>query len=141
VSGGEDPGRGALYERVGGREFFARLVADFYRRVASDERLRAMYPEDLGPPQRRLAAFLVQYFGGPRDYEALRGEPRLRLRHLGFPIDKAARDAWFAHMSAAVSAADLPPAEASELRSYFEQTSTFLINRGGLSLSGENPRG
>lgn len=126
----------SLYERVGGREFFVGLVDTFYAAVAEQPLLREMYPEDLQPAATRLCAFLVQYFGGPPDYEALRGEPRLRMRHFEFGIDKAARDTWFACMAAAVASSGADPESAETLLSYFEATSTFLINRGGLALKG-----
>ena len=55
----------SLYYRVGGGEFFTDLVDRFYLRVITDEMLRPMYPEDLNPGKANLAAFLVQYWGGP----------------------------------------------------------------------------
>ena len=124
-----------LYDRVGGREFFVELVAAFYAGVAEDPLLLPMYPADLDAAREHLTLFLVQYFGGPRDYEATRGEPRLRLRHMKFPIDRAARDAWMARMEAAITASDAAPDVAEELRAYFSSTATFLINRG-LSIVG-----
>ena len=85
----------SFYEQVGGRPFFAKLVAEFYRGVATDPVLKPMYPEaDLGPAEERLTMFLEQYWGGPRTYSDLRGHPRLRLRHAPFVINPAARDAW-----------------------------------------------
>jgi hemoglobin len=125
----------SLYERVGGREFFVGLVAHFYAGVAEDPVLLPLYPSDLDAAREHLLPFLVQYFGGPRDYEAVRGEPRLRLRHMPFAIDRAARDAWMARMEAAIAASGAAAADADELRSYFSSTATFLINRG-LSIVG-----
>ena len=81
-----------VYERIG-PEGFERLVRAFYRRVAADPLLSAMYPEDVEPAERRLRLFLIQLFGGPATYSEERGHPRLRKRHMGFRIDQAARDA------------------------------------------------
>jgi hemoglobin len=51
-----------FYEAVGGEETFRRLVAGFYRRVAADPLLRAVYPEeDLSGAEERLRLFLMQY--------------------------------------------------------------------------------
>ena len=124
-----------LYERVGGSEFFITLVDRFYEGVAVAPVLVAMYPEDVSESRSHLALFLIQYFGGPRDYEAQRGEPKLRFRHLRFPIDTAARDAWVSAMDAAVEESGCQPPEADELRRYFAATATFLVNRG-LSIVG-----
>ena len=57
------------YDDFGGHETFAKLVREFYRGVAEDEALRALYPEqDLGPAEERLRMFFEQYWGGPTTY-------------------------------------------------------------------------
>ncbi|HEU4399573.1 MAG TPA: globin, partial [Actinomycetota bacterium] len=54
-----------LYEAAGGEPTFRRLIAGFYRRVAADPVLRAVYPEeDLSGAEERLRLFLMQYWGG-----------------------------------------------------------------------------
>jgi hemoglobin len=99
-----------------------------------------MYPEDLSGPRQRLSLFLIQYWGGPSDYDQLRGHPRLRLRHRDFPIGHAERKAWLEHMSAAVRAGGLAGEDEEELISYFTWASATLVNRpartppGGRSL-------
>ncbi len=118
-----------VYEAIGGSATFERLVEMFYAGVADDPVLRRLYPKDLTDSKRHLTLFLIQYFGGPGTYSKERGHPRLRMRHLPFPIDQAARDAWVGHMSAAVDSLDLPEAARKELRGYFEGAATFLINR------------
>ncbi|HWW52952.1 MAG TPA: globin [Acidimicrobiales bacterium] len=120
-----------LYERVGGDQFFARLVADFYAAVGTDPVLRPLYPADLGPPAARLAAFLVQYWGGPTTYSDERGHPRLRMRHAPFVIGAAERAAWWRHMSEAVAASGATPAEQAELLGYFERAADAMVNAGG----------
>lgn len=118
-----------VYEAVGGEKTFVDLVERFYAGVATDPILRPMYPADLGPAKRHLALFLMQYFGGPRTYLEERGHPRLRARHLPFPVDRAARDAWLTQMAAAVRSMDLPEAARDQLMRYFEGAADFLINR------------
>jgi hemoglobin len=118
-----------FYDRVGGPETFRRLVAAFYRGVASDEILRPMYPEqDLGPAEDRLRMFLEQYWGGPTTYQEQRGHPRLRMRHYAFKVNPAARDRWLLHMRAAVDELALPPIYEAELWSYLERAATSMIN-------------
>lgn len=117
-----------LFEAAGGEATFRRIVNRFYEAVASDPVLRPLYPQDLEESQRRLALFLMQYFGGPSTYSEERGHPRLRMRHLPFTIGQAERDAWVRHMTAAVEAETLPlPLEAA-LLDYFDRAATFLIN-------------
>ncbi len=119
-----------VFEAVGGAETFKVLVERFYAGVASDPVLRAVYPEeDLSAAAERLTLFLIQYWGGPDDYSARRGHPRLRLRHQPFAIGQAERDAWLRHMTAAVESLEMPSEIRKALLDYFETTSTAMINR------------
>ena len=104
------------------------LTAHFYSAVADDPILRPLYPEDLAPAQAHLCGFLIQYWGGPTTYSDARGHPRLRMRHVNFAIGAAERDAWFGHMSDAVKAAHLDPADELEMLGYFANAATHMIN-------------
>lgn len=128
-----DPQPGAtpltFYDEVGGYRTFERLVDAFYRGVADDEVLRAMYPEeDLGPAKERLTLFLAQYWGGPTTYSEQRGHPRLRMRHAPFHVDPDARDRWLAHMRAAVDELDLPPLHEATLWDYLQRAAFAMVN-------------
>jgi len=119
-----------VFEAVGGAETFKVLVERFYAGVAADPVLRAVYPEEaLLDAATRLTLFLIQYWGGPDDYSAQRGHPRLRLRHQPFAIGQAERDAWLGHMTSAVDSLQLAPEIRKALLDYFETTSTAMINR------------
>lgn len=117
------------YERMGGHETFAQIVREFYRGVAGDPELRAMYPEeDLGPAEERLRMFLEQYWGGPTTYHELRGHPRLRMRHVPFAVTPSQRDRWLRHMLAAVDTVDLDPQADAALRDYLVRAADMLVN-------------
>jgi hemoglobin len=117
------------YDDFGGEEFFTALVADFYRGVADDPVLRPMYPEaDLGPAERRLRLFLMQYWGGPGTYSEERGHPRLRMRHAPFPVDEQARDRWLAHMRAALDARQLPAELDQQMWQYLTSAAHAMVN-------------
>jgi hemoglobin len=119
----------SFYDQVGGHETFRRLVHEFYRGVAADEKLRALYPEeDLGPAEVRLRMFLEQYWGGPTTYSQERGHPRLRMRHHPFKVTPAQRDRWLHHMMAAVDTLGLAPADDLILRDYLERAAHSLVN-------------
>src|ERR1051326_4034631 len=113
-----------------GEEGFARLVAAFYAQVPHDEVLSPLYPpHDLAGAEQRLRDFLIYRFGGPQAYIEQRGHPRLRMRHAPFPIGSAARDRWVQLMDRALEQAALPEEARQVLRSFFDSTATFLMNR------------
>ena len=92
----------SFYDQVGGHETFVKLVHEFYRGVAGDPPLRALYPEDdLGPAEVRFRMFLEQYWGGPTTYS---------------------------DMMAAVDTLDLAPANDLLLRDYLERAAHSMVN-------------
>ena len=78
--------------------------------------------------EERLRLFLEQYWGGPRTYSEQRGHPRLRMRHMPYTVDFAARDAWLRHMRTAVDSLDLPPLQEAELWDYLERAAHSMVN-------------
>ena len=122
---------GDLHPRVGDAPF-AGLVAAFYRGVRTDDLLGPMYPpDDWDNAEARLRGFLVQRCGGPDDYSRQRGHPRLRMRHLPFAIDAAARDRWLELMDAALAESAFSEADRNDLRRFFVMVATHMINRPG----------
>jgi len=121
----------SLYDTAGGMPFFESLVDRFYAGVASDPVLLAVYPDtdNFAGARRRLTLFLAQYWGGPRTYDSERGHPRLRMRHAPFAIGPAERDAWLAHMVAAIASVDAPVEVAGRLRAYVEMAAEAMRNR------------
>lgn len=118
-----------LYDVIGGAPTFERLVHAFYQGVAGDPQLRALYPEeDLGPAERRLRMFLEQYFGGPTTYSQERGHPRLRMRHVPYPVTLDMRDRWLRHMLDALDSLDLPEEHREAMRDYFFRAAHMLVN-------------
>ena len=121
----------AVYGAIG-EAGFARLVSAFYRQIPNDDILGQMYPpEDLAGAEERLRDFLVGRFGGPPRYIEQRGHPRLRMRHMPFMLNQAARDRWMQLMTKAIVEAELPSDAAAVLLGFFHPMSTFLINRPG----------
>jgi hemoglobin len=118
-----------IYDLAGGDAPFRRMVDLFYEQIARDPLLRPLFPDDLEPGKERQFLFITQYFGGPARYNALRGHPRLRMRHAPFVVGPVERDAWVAHMLAAIDAVGFGEQVRAALRDYFERTATFLINQ------------
>jgi hemoglobin len=118
--------------KVIGEEGFTRLIAAFYRQVPGDEILAAMYPpQDLGGAEQRLRDFLIGRFGGPQRYIEQRGHPRLRMRHMPFAVNTAARERWLQLMANALDEVKLPAEVDAYLREFFDGVSAMLVNRPG----------
>jgi hemoglobin len=65
--------------------------------------IRAMHSGNLEPVKFVLKRYLGEWLGGPPLYSQDRGHPRLRMRHIRFPIGETERDAWLACMEAAMT--------------------------------------
>jgi hemoglobin len=119
---------GEIYQQIG-EEGFARLAAAFYKQVPTDDILGPMYPaEDMHGAEERLRDFLVGRFGGPQRYMEQRGHPRLRMRHMPYKLDQAARDRWVQLMERALDDAKLPKESHDLLCAFFHHMASFLMN-------------
>lgn len=122
------------YQRIGGDAAIERLVEAFYRHMDSrpDARgIRAMHAPDLTAIRAVLVLYLREWMGGPRDYTARRGHPRLRHRHLPFAIGADERDAWLACMRAALADTGVEPALQGELMAAFAKVADWMHNTRG----------
>ena len=119
------------YAQLGGHTAVVRLVDAFYAQMdhlPEARHIRAMHPPDLSAVKSVLVRFLCEWLGGPADYSAQRGHPRLRRRHLPFPIGAAERDAWLACMRGALDQLDVDPRLKEQLMQAFFRTADFLRN-------------
>lgn len=94
------------FERLGGAQTVDRLVEAFYANMDSmDEArgIRAMHGASLAPVKHVLKTYLSEWLGGPKNYSAVKGHPRLRMRHMRFSIGPAERDAWLSCMKTALA--------------------------------------
>src|SRR5215469_15534476 len=119
-----------LYHALGGMDTCRRLAVAFYAHVEHDSVLRPLYPPTLkGCPIEVLAAFFIQFFGGPCAYAPRRWSLSLREAHLRFPIGQREREAWLTDMFQAIDEVKIEEPMRSALRWFFAQSSAFLINQ------------
>lgn len=93
------------FQSIGGQAVVDRLVDLFYDRMDTlpeARAIRAMHPADLTGIRIVLKKYLAEWLGGPKTYSEERGHPRLRMRHMPFPIGIAERDAWMLCMNGAL---------------------------------------
>ncbi|MFM9113421.1 MAG: group II truncated hemoglobin, partial [Polynucleobacter victoriensis] len=85
------------YELIGGAEKLRELVDRFYDLMDLEESyqgIRVMHPADLSTSREKLYMFLSGWMGGPDLFVQQYGHPRLKARHLPFPIGLSERDQW-----------------------------------------------
>ena len=117
-----------------GTERIQALAARFYEVMDETEpALARLHPLD--PDGRvaqanrdRFAMFLVGWLGGPQDYVAQHGHPRLRMRHGGVRVDEAMRDAWVRCMDRAMDDLGIDGDVRTYLDGRFFEVATFLRN-------------
>lgn len=81
--------------------------------------------------RERFALFLVGWLGGPQDYIATHGHPRLRMRHAKVRVDIPMRDAWLRAMSRALDACGVVGPVRSYLDVRFAEVADFMRNASG----------
>jgi len=99
--------QGTLFDAIGGFAALERLIPAFYERVGNHPSLIPIFPDDLTEVARKQMLFMAQFLGGPALYSEERGHPRLRRRHLPFPITPERKDAWLACMKEAMIEAEI----------------------------------
>lgn len=123
------------FARLGGAGAVKRLAEAFYDAMEAQEpALAALHQQDApGKVSRgsrdRFALFLIGWLGGPQDYTAQHGHPRLRMRHGQVPVDAAMRDAWVRSMERAMEACAVAPPMHRYLSARFAEVADFLRNR------------
>jgi hemoglobin len=119
------------FDLIGGALAIDRLVETFYRNMESRPEARnisAMHAADLEPAKAILKLYLREWLGGPAEYSKQRGHPRLRQRHIRFPIGPAERDAWLACMNAALDEVVPEPGPRKKLKGAFHKLADWLRN-------------
>ncbi len=118
----------ALLERIGGREVIERVVDAFYDAVETDEQLRPLFPEDMGPGREKQKLFMEQWLGGEPRYSERHGHPRLRRRHFPFVISERAAGRWMRHMIQAFRDCGVSEPEVAELVASFGPMAKHMVN-------------
>jgi Truncated hemoglobins len=108
------------------------LVADFYKRIRTDDLIGKMYPpDDWEGSEQRLADFICFRIAGNPVYMETRGHPRLRMRHAPFRIGEAERDRWILLMGESMDAQGIDGEERAALDAFFLQVADFMRNQAG----------
>lgn len=123
------------FARLGGEPAVRALVERFYDAMSRLEPELAQLHrcDDDGRVCResrdRFALFLMGWLGGPQEYMARHGHPRLRMRHGHVPVDARMRDAWLRCMRAALDESGVSGMTRIFLDERFAQVADFLRNQ------------
>lgn len=130
--------RQSLFDWLGGQEKGAEtirlLVETFYDIMDSDPKaaeLRALHRADLTEAREKLFMFLMGWTGGPQLYIERYGHPRLRARHMPFPIDESARDQWMYCMIKAMHTLQFEESLMKHIANQLYGVADFMRNREG----------
>jgi hemoglobin len=122
------------FARLGGAAAIAAIVERFYDAMSELEPdLARLHPCDAeGRVAReardRFALFFVGWLGGPQDYVARHGHPRLRMRHARVPVDERMAAAWMRCMRVALDGAGVEENVRAYLEGQLASLATFLRN-------------
>jgi hemoglobin len=127
----DKPAPATPFDWIGGEDKVRALVDRFYDLMDLEPRyaaLRAVHGSHLDKARQHLFWFLCGWLGGPQHYTDRFGHPRLRARHLPFPIGIKERDQWLACMDQAMGEVGIDPALRERLRESFFQTADWMRN-------------
>ena len=119
---------------IGGKDYIVLLVDQFYYYMDSLPEaagIRNMHPADIGGLKETLVKFLVEWMGGPKEYSTEYGHPRLRMKHMHFPIGATERDAWMLCMGKAMDDVIDNQILKQQLEEVFFKTADFIRNDRG----------
>lgn len=108
------------------------LVDHFYDEMQNNpayKRIRDLHPQDMSDSRDKLYYFLSGWLGGPDLYQPKFGHPRLRARHLPFPISSEDRDQWLLCMVKALESAGLNKQQVERLMVSFFRTADWMRNQ------------
>lgn len=111
------------YSEIGGEDRVRELSETFYDIIDEESpTLRAMLPAKTKNTRQKFFMYLSGWLGGPPLYEEKWGHPRLRMRHMPFPIGTPEAEEWMRCMRLAMDRTGI----GDPLRSFLDQRFTEL---------------
>lgn len=130
----DEPQQQSTFDLIGGETKLRELVDRFYDLMELEPEfagIRAMHPTPLDSSRDKLFWFLCGWTGGPDLYIERFGHPRLRARHLPYPIATDERDQWLRCMAWAMQDVGIDEYPRERLMQSFFQTADWMRNQPG----------
>ena len=124
------------FARLGGEAPILALVEAFYDAMSELEpALARLHPCDADGrvarvSRERFGLFFIGWLGGPQDYVARHGHPRLRRRHASVPVDDVMAAAWMRCMRVALDRCNVTGDVRDFLETRLSEVALFLRNQG-----------
>lgn len=119
-----------IYAKMGEDNVF-KMLEHFYAELEKSS-IRHLFPKDMKEASKKSAAFFVFILGGPPLYQQQFGSPRMRQRHLAFPIDEAARQVWLQCFKITLENADekyqFPMEHMNGFLQFLDKFSSWMVN-------------
>lgn len=126
--------RPSVYRKLGGRKKIAKIVTRFYEIMKTDpmaqECLRT-HPnlDNIELLSEKLTDFLCGWLGGPQYFMQKYGHPRMRMRHMKFPIGTVAREQWLYCMNKSLEENNVTDEVRLEIMQALDNLSGIIQNR------------
>lgn len=120
------------YQLIGGEAATRKLANRFYDIMATAPEaaeLYAIHPLPLDVIRQKFFEFLSGWLGGPGLFEEKYGHPRLRARHMPFPVSPQLRDQWMFCMNKALEEVVQDKMLRMGLSEALSQLASHMINR------------
>jgi hemoglobin len=121
----------STYQLIGGEATARAISKRFYDIMESDpqaKELFAIHKNDMSIIREKFFEFLSGWLGGPALFEQKYGHPRLRARHLPFPVTEQLRDQWMYCMNKALDENIDNKVIRRQISAAFSQLATHMIN-------------
>lgn len=128
----EDPNAPTVYDMLGGETTLRDMVDRFYDLMDLEPAfagIRQLHPASLDGSRDKTFWFLSGWMGGPDLFVERFGHPRLRARHLPFPIGISERDQWLRCMAMAMHEVGVEEKLQERLMQSFYQTADWMRNK------------
>jgi hemoglobin len=126
--------RPSIYRKIGGRKKISQVVDRFYQIMQTDPMARECLhthptPDNLKIPAEKLKDFLSGWLGGPQLFAQKYGHPRMRMRHMKFPISMMARDQWLYCMNKSLEENNISEDLRNQIMHALDDLSGVIQNR------------
>lgn len=117
----------SLYDRLGGYDAIAAVVAALMVRIKDDDKLRRFYDhrgaDGIAREEQLLVDFLCASSGGPMVYTGR----DMKTVHVGMRLDEEDWQRAMAHLSATLEAFEVPEREKGEVMRFHEDLKSEIV--------------